>query len=167
MRIFKDKYSIILQEKELELVKTVTDLRITENLRRKTNESEERLRQAHWPGALGELAVSLFYDIEWEGVYYEGKTWRNRGNDVKGKEIKASFRYDNLCLEANDPKMFPEIPFIFVKLYKLPGSIKANLRGWIYGKEAPKLGTIKHNSKTGKAFYLVHHSKFRRMNELP
>lgn len=169
MKIFKDNFYIILQEEETQLARKAAEMRIAENLERKANESEERLRQAHWPGALSEFAVALFYDKEWEGVYYEGETWKNRGNDVKGLEIKSSFRFDNLCLEMSDPKMFPDVPFVFVKLTKLPnpGSIGANLKGWIYGREAPELGSIKYNGRTGKPFYLVHYSKFRKMEDLP
>lgn len=169
MKIFKEKFYIILQEEETKLAHKAAELRIAENLERGVSESEEKLRQTHWPGVLSEFAVALFYNKEWEGVYYEGETWKERGNDVKGLEIKSSFRYDNLCLEMCDPELFPDVPFVFVKLSKLPlpGSIGAELKGWIYGKEAPQLGTVKHNNRTGKPFYLVHNSKFRSMEDLP
>lgn len=165
-----DNYYIVLQEAEVELAQTVAQMRTEENLRRPNcSESKENLMQSHWPGALSELAISLYYDLEWEGVYYEGKDWRNRGNDVKGLEIKSSFRYDNLTLDMADPELFPDTPFIFVKLSKLPnpGSYGATLKGWIYGREALEHGEIRRNYRKNKDYYLIHHSYFRDMDDLP
>lgn len=168
MKLFQNDFYVILQEKETKIARIVAEKRVKENLDRQVNESEEKLRQTHWPGALSELAVALYYNREWEGVYYEGNEWEKRGNDVKDLEVKSSFKWNNLCLDYNDPEMFPDIPFIFVRLFKLPspGSIRAEFRGWIYGKEAPQLGDLRTNM-SGKRYWLVDRSKFRKMDTLP
>lgn len=156
------KYEVTLTPEDVAYCREIADMRTNE---RQSSGAPSNLMH-HTIGCYGEYAVAKYYRLPWEGRYYEGKSWKNRGNDVKGLEVKASFNYDNLSLECHDPDMFPHIPFIFVKLTSVGDTIIATLKGWIYGRDAKKYG-INKTSRSNKPFILIHRRHFYTMDSLP
>jgi len=158
-------YTVILTPKEIEYCQRIAKMRTDENLDRGAVTS---LRN-HIDGCYGEYAVSKCFGLPWEGIYYEDETWENRGNDVKGIEVKASFKYDNgINLDPKDPGLFPDTPFVFVRLTKMGNKIGATLMGWIWGHEAneDEKGT-RLTSRIGKEFLMVRKKHFYEMDDLP
>ena len=114
---------------------------------------------------LGELAVARFFGLPWEGMYYEGASWDERGNDVKGLEVRATFRYDGgLVIKPDDVQRFPRVPYVLVILQRVSGKnrgIGADLRGWCYGEEGPNLGRW-----LDEGFWVIRRQRLRRMEDL-
>lgn len=151
----------------LALALDVAKARSIENISSgRSKEKLDRLMEAHRVGALGELAVSVFFGLPWEGKYYEGDAWKERGNDVEGLEVRATFRYNgNLVMKEDDVSRFPETPYIFCKLSKVSGGILAKFAGWIYAKEAPDLW--EEASGGYENFYIVRTHRLHKMKDLP
>lgn len=152
---------IFIDEQEIAYCDRIGLMRYRENVQRGQPSNIEK----HQEGCYAEYVVSKYFRRPWEGIYYEGKDWDNRGNDVQGLEVKCSFRYNDMALDCLDPTLFPNTPFIFLKLLRLTNRIRATMRGWIYGREAAQHGVYKV-SHQGEDFLLVDRKHFRPIEEL-
>lgn len=118
---------------------------------------------AHANGCFGELAISKFFGLPWDGKFFENeqwKKWRVNGHDVSGLEVRASPQptYTLRCEEDDRDGA----KFILVRLHELP---RCWIIGWAFGFEV-KLPEYKKIFKDGRHVYLIPRRNLRPIESL-
>lgn len=158
---------VVLTLPEMLLANTVAGLRHTDNIKRgaKPRYGAPEGYEAdglNLLGCRGELAVAKAL-----GVFWSGNVGDYSATDVGGYEVRAFDQpYKRLIIHPADIEAKGDLPFVSVLFDRATGR-HAELRGWIFARDADRQDWWQDPSGKGRPAFFVPNSALRPMADLP